>query len=119
MCYCNPSIKTPLCHNCPKALREKFYANIAVQQIKQEQRSELDISKVKSGSVIKYIGNNIFKYESETYTVIENRETYSNEEDCPIGTHDELIIIEITSNDTPLYLPVSKLDANEWELIDE
>lgn len=102
MCLCNPFVRSIYCENCIKFSRNS---------------DNLDLSKVKEGSIIKYIGLNIFKFESETYTVYKNKDTYPNIEDCPVEEREQLVIIEILNNN-PIFINVNTLNLKEWKLID-
>ncbi|MNS80584.1 hypothetical protein D3C72_1142690 [compost metagenome] len=75
----------------------------------------LDLSNVKVGSVIKYIGDSIAY--GGSYTVYAAESTYINQSDCPEDDRGKLMIIEFMNDDTPMFFRVDRLQLKEWKLL--
>lgn len=75
----------------------------------------MDISKVKAGDKIEYIGDS-WAYEGE-YSVITAESTYHNPDDIPDDEKGKLMIVHLTNSDLALFITLDELNHNEWKLI--
>jgi hypothetical protein len=76
-----------------------------------------DVSKVKAGAKLKYIGKNFIAYAGE-YTTYAAESTYKNPDSCPENEKGKLVIIEFMNNGTPMFFTIDNLRQEEWELVE-
>lgn len=78
---------------------------------------QLDITKVKAGMQIKYIGDSLAY--GGNYLVHTVESTYRNLDDCPEEDRGKLLIIEFMNDDIPMFIKLERLDLKEWILVDQ
>jgi hypothetical protein len=77
----------------------------------------LNISEVKAGMTLQYLGNWIY-FEDTEYEVYPIEETYK-EGMCPESEKGKLVIVELTNSDMALFIPIERLKPNEWRIKDD
>lgn len=76
----------------------------------------LKVSEVKRGMSIEYIGDSLVY--GGIYDVHLAEETYVDVEDCPYYEKGKLMIVEVTHNDTPMFLLIEEdLNLNDWKIV--
>ena len=75
----------------------------------------LNVSEVKRGMNIEYIGESL-GYGGK-YNVHLAEETYVDVEDCPECEKGKLTIVEITHSDIPMFILIEEdLNLNDWKI---
>lgn len=77
----------------------------------------LNVSEVKDGSVIEYIGDSLVY--GGTYQVVTAESTYKNPADCPDAEKGKLMVIEFMNDGTPMFFIVDQLNFEEWKIVDK
>lgn len=72
----------------------------------------IDLSDIKVGMRIKYIGD-YFSF-GGAYKVVELESTYINPSDCPNNERGQLAIVEFMNDGTPMFFPLSALSHSDW-----
>jgi hypothetical protein len=72
----------------------------------------LDLTKVKEGGRIEYIGDS-WAY-GGSYSVVSAESTYKNPDDCPDNEKGKMMIIEFMNDDTPMFFTLDRLELEEW-----
>jgi hypothetical protein len=77
----------------------------------------LNVSNVKEGMRIEYIGDSL-SYGGK-YRVCLAEETYNDPNKCPEYEKGKLIIVEFTNNDMPMFLLIDEdLKLEDWKVIE-
>jgi hypothetical protein len=74
----------------------------------------LDISKVREGNKIEYLGESLAY--GGNYIVVSAESTYTIPNNCPEEYKGKMMIIELMNDGTPLFIPIERLNAEEWKL---
>ncbi len=76
----------------------------------------LNLSEVKEGSKIEYMGDTLAY--GGTYQVVTAESTYKNPADCPESEKGKGMIVEFMNDGTPMFFRVDQLDLKEWRIVE-